>query len=336
MIDEKTVREFFRRVHGPYGLTELVALDHTSGRIAAVGYFDDECLFVQACKVYNQRCNVYAGRNPRPFSICSVPNVMDTIQKKRAKDSDIKFVTAMSLDIDPVREKGKAATRCQRKEAIGFAMHLHRDLGGWVDVSGNGVYLWFKFETALRITPDNADKVKQQCRTWQENLKLKYKPEKYDLRIDGCYDFSRIKRVIGTTNHKGGRCSRQVKSFKASDEIRSQILASDISFSLEKKRKLSVVPSHLHFQPLPLSFRSLMEKDTQINNLWSYPPIDGDRSRHDWVLGLRCIEAGITDPQDLAAILLRNPYGKFRRDMRDDYVERTVIKLIETQETNRA
>ena len=40
------------------------------------------------------------------------------------------------------------------------------------------------------------------------------------------------------------------------------------------------------------------------------------------------MEAGITNPLELAAILMRNPNGKYRRDGRRDYLEVTVGKLI--------
>ena len=47
------------------------------------------------------------------------------------------------------------------------------------------------------------------------------------------------------------------------------------------------------------------------------------------MLGMSCVEAGITRPEELAAILMNNPYGKYRRDGRMDYVKVTVRKLVE-------
>ena len=45
------------------------------------------------------------------------------------------------------------------------------------------------------------------------------------------------------------------------------------------------------------------------------------------MIGLKCVEAGITEPGELAAILMNNPYGKYRRDGREDYLQTTVEKL---------
>ena len=53
-----------------------------------------------------------------------------------------------------------------------------------------------------------------------------------------------------------------------------------------------------------------------------------DTSRHDWMLGVSCFEAGITESEELAAILMSNPHGKYRRDMRADYVRVTVGKVL--------
>ena len=47
----------------------------------------------------------------------------------------------------------------------------------------------------------------------------------------------------------------------------------------------------------------------------------------DWMLGVSCVEAGITRPEELAAVLMNNPHGKYRRDLRLDYVERTVRNI---------
>ena len=80
---------------------------------------------------------------------------MNIVQKKRAKDEDIRHLTAVSLDIDPVRKKGVAATEDQHQTAIGFALDLQEDLGGDVDDSGNGAYLWISFITPIEITSED-------------------------------------------------------------------------------------------------------------------------------------------------------------------------------------
>lgn len=329
MIDEETIRQFYRRLnHQAYGLTELVAIDKDSGGIAATGFFDNENDFVSTCRAYNPRCNVYAGRNPRPVSISGIRNYMNIVQKKRAKDEDIRHLTAVSLDIDPIRKKGIPATKEQHQTVIRFALDLQGDFGGCADDSGNGAYLWISFETPIDIADDNFCSVKKKCEVWQTLLKEKYKPEEYGLRIDGCFDFSRIKRVIGTFNHKAQRVSGFVRRAEPSDKARDAILAVEVEEVEQKGFGKVALPPFVPNSYLPLKFKCLLKWDVSTRRLWEAPDPLGDTSRHDWMLGMSCVDAGITRPEELAAILVNNPHGKYRRDLRIDYVGRTVGKIL--------
>ena len=335
MIDVETMRQFYRRLnHQAYGLTELVAIGKDKGGIAATGFFDNEDAFVSACRAYNGQCNVYAGRNPRPRDVSRIKNYMNTIEKKRARDRDIRYLTAVSLDIDPIRKKGIPSTKEQHQAAIGFALNLQWDLGGDVDDSGNGAYLWIPFITAIEISSDNFGVIKRQCEIWQAVLKKRYKPEAYNLRIDGCFDFSRLKRVIGSFNHKAQRFSKFIKRSRPDDRVRDQILAIDVSDYQPQKLKRISLPSFTPTSQLPRRFERLLRWDFFTRKLWQNPdPLD-DTSRHDWLLGVSCVEAGITKPEELAAILMNNPYGKYRRDLREDYLQTTVAKLLDGQKSD--
>ena len=129
-----------------------MAIEKDRRRVAATGFFDNEDDFVRACRAYNARCDVYAGRNPRPYSILGVRNYMNINWKKRAKDLEIKDLTAISLDIDPIRAKGLAASERQKEKAVGFALRLQNEFGGMVDDSGNGSYLWLLFSKTHKGT----------------------------------------------------------------------------------------------------------------------------------------------------------------------------------------
>jgi hypothetical protein len=172
-------------------------------------------------------------------------------------------------------------------------------------------------------------------------LKKTYKPEQQHLKIDGCFDFSRLKRVIGTFNHKAQRVSGFIKRSEPSDRVREDILAiavdeyqqideaqqcDNAQYPDLKKIALPFFNSTLE---LPLRFKCLLRWDGLTRKLWQTPDPDNDTSRHDWMLGLSCVEAGITQPEELAAILMRNPNGKYKRDGRRDYIEMTVRKLVE-------
>ena len=96
---------------------------------------------------------------------------------------------------------------------------------------------------------------------------------------------------------------------------------------ISKGRRVSF-PFHVTSSCLPQRFKRLLKVDISIRKLWQNPDPSNDTSRHDWMLGLRCVEIGITKPEEMAAILIGNPHGKYRRDLRENYLQTTVRKLI--------
>jgi len=327
VIDIKAIRGFYRRLnHSNYGFTELAVIDPSGEKgIIATGFFDDESAFIKACQAYNGKYNIYAGRNPRPRWLPKVcDNCLDSRHKQRAKDSDIEFVTAISLDIDPIRPKGTSATVAQHKKAIEFATKLYHQLGGWVDDSGNGAYMWLPFSTAIPVNNENRDEIKRKCKLWQTNIVKAHEPEKYGLRIDGCFDLSRLKKVIGTQSVKGHihRLSRFVIADSVRDDkVRNAIIS--ISSQAHGKGVMHVKPS----QNLPAKFLKLLKTNRIIQQLWLAPDSNNDNSMHDWSLGSELAKAGIV-AEDMARILMLNPFGKYQRDRRYNYVQTTVNKLI--------
>jgi len=328
MIDVKSIRQFYQRLnHSRYGVTELVVIDSGRKGVIATGVFDNERDFVFCCQRYNGKYNIYAGRNPRPrrfFSYFESRNRLDTRIRQRAKDSDITYITAISLDIDPIRPKGASSTNNQHKTAIDFALMVQKDTGGWVDDSGNGAYLWIPFATVIKVNDDNRDEIKEKCHQWQNRIKKVYQPDRYSLRIDGCFDLSRVKKVIGTMSVKGKthRLSRFIEAEKTPDDkIRNAIL----SLSTTKKTNPSKITLA---QNIPERFLSLLKHNQTIQQLWLTPDEQNDTSMHDWKLGCACIQAGITEPSDIAVILMSNPFGKFNRERRYDYIKTTINKLV--------
>ena len=322
-MDIESVRRFYRRLnHAGYGVTELVVIDPGKG-VIATGFFNNEDAFVKACSAYNGRYNIYAGRNPRPkWFPRACENYLDTKYRQRAKDSDIEHITAISLDIDPIRPKGTSATEEQHRKAIDFAIKLHNEIGGWVDDSGNGAYLWIPFKTAIRVDNENRYGIKQKCRLWQTNIAKVHQPEDQNLRIDGCFDLSRLKKVIGTKSVKGKihRLSRFVKESQAEDKVRDAIL------SLELTTNDTVPVQVKPRRRIPQLFLRLLKTNNTIRQLWLTP--NGDASMHDWALGCELIKSGVSDASDLARILMLNPFGKYQRDRRYDYLQSTVRNLI--------
>ena len=317
-----TVKKFYRRLnHAGYGVTELVVIDPGKG-VIATGFFNKEDEFVKACAAYEGRYNIYAGRNPRPKWFPKVcVNYLDTRYRQRAKDNDIDHITAISLDIDPIRPKGTSATEEQHRTAIGFALKLHNEIGGWVDDSGNGAYLWIPFRTAIFTNNHDRQTIKQKCRLWQANIIKIHQPERYQLRIDGCFDLSRLKKVIGTRSVKGKihRMSKFVKEDKPDNRVRDAIVSLYLPV---RETTIQVKPR----RRIPQKFLNILKTNNTVRQLWLTP--NGDASTHDWALGCELIRSGITDPGELTGILMRNPFGKFQRDRRYDYIRTTVNKLV--------
>ena len=321
----KQTRIFYRRLgHKPYGVTELAVIDPNGKGMIATGFFASEDAFVRACEKYNGKYNIYAGRNPRPRWLPKAcMDHLDTRYKQRAKDRDIQYITAISLDIDPIRPKGTSSTDEQHRKAIGFALCLGREIGGWVDDSGNGSYLWIPFENPIRITNKNRDQMKQKCRIWQENIAKAHKPEHFGLRIDGCYDLSRLKKVIGTVSVKGKihRQSRFIREDKADDKVRDAILGIHLpEIHYCRIPSPNIRPSY----DIPRRFLTLLRNHQSIRRLWLTP--GQDTSSHDWILGSELVKLGF-QPQHIARILMLNPFGKYQRDRRIDYLNTTVNKL---------
>jgi len=324
MTNSETIRRFYQRLnHRHYGVTELVVIDPNGKGVIATGFFTNEDEFVNACDEYNGRYNIYAGRNPRPKWLSKVcENNLDTKHRQRASDRDIEFVTAISLDIDPIRPKDTSATDEQHNKAIEFAVMLHDSIGGWVDDSGNGAYLWIPFKTPIIVSDSSRNEIKQKCRLWQNGLIKRYQPEKHNLRIDGCFDLSRIKKVIGTWSVKGTihRQSRFVKEGDADDKIRDSILSLSLINNLAEKR---ITPTH----NIPDRFLMLLRTNPAIQDLWLSPYEQGDRSAHDWMLGCELAKEGLK-AEEIACVLMLNPFGKFQRDRRIEYIHSTVRNLM--------
>jgi len=320
----ETIRAFYRRLnHSRFGVTELVVIDPTGKEgIIATGFFNNEDAFVNACKFYNGTYNIYAGRNPRPKCLPRIcENYLDTKYRQRARDDDIEFVTAISLDIDPVRPKGTSSTDEGHKRAIKFATMLHDDIGGWVDDSGNGAYLWIPFTAPIQLSRYNRNRIKQKCKLWRQNITKVYHPEQYGLRIDGKYDLSRIKKVIGTKSVKGQihRVSRFVVKGGMDYKVRDAILTLPLPTRQSNAR---IKPS----RNLPPQFLQLLKTNQIVKHLWLTPNPQSDSSKHDWMLGSELVKARI-NANDLARILMLNPFGKYQRDRRYYYIQTTVNKL---------
>jgi hypothetical protein len=128
---------------------------------------------------YNGRANLFIGRNPRK------------------EDTTVVKVTCWTLDIDPVRPKGEAATDEQHRKAIETGQAVIRKYpGGACASSGNGVLVIY------RLAPsDNIKGLSDGLKRFEDAVRKDF--ETGEVRIDATSDAPRLIKLIGTLSTKG-------------------------------------------------------------------------------------------------------------------------------------
>jgi hypothetical protein len=339
-FDENTVRKFFRRLdHSNYGLTELVVYSPQTNRILASGFFKDENRFIKSCCQYDGIANIYAGKNPRPFDFAEdlglETDKLYTDRKSRASDRDIEWLTAMVLDIDPVRPKGTSSTDVQHQAALAFAEKVAEDIGGSIDSSGNGSYVWIALKP-VKINDEYRETIKAKCRGWEAQIRERYQTEDCGMKIDPVFELSRILKVIGTMSVKGEIHRRSKFHTPPVFEPHPTLDQTILNIPAEIKAEVNIQITAIENQ-LPEKFNQLIKNDECLSIHWDAPNRNDDASAHDWRLGMLCLDNGISDPNELATIISLNPYGKIKKKGRDDgYIRVTVSELLKQWEPRTA
>jgi P4 family phage/plasmid primase-like protien len=197
------IRRFFRLLgHEPHGLTELRIIP--PGKRPWIGYFDQEDAFVETCTTWNGKANVYAGRNPRPLIFAErFPQAHNNIARgiPGAKSAEIEVITALSLDIDPVRPKDTPSTDAEHERTLIAANRIAANYPNAVVIdSGNGSQILFPI-AALSVNGD-ARRVEAQTRAWEADVRAIVE-EDARLKLDSIHDLPRIIKVPGTLAIKG-------------------------------------------------------------------------------------------------------------------------------------
>ena len=330
-FDEESVRLYFQRLrHNKFGLTELVAYDPKSKNILASGLFNNEDAFAESCCHLDGKGNVYAGRNPRTELILSDKNLKENQMYQdgrcRASESYVEFITAVALDIDPIRPKGTSSTLEQYREALDFASVLTEYIGGSVDATGNGACIMIPINP---ISIDNPKEIKSKCKAWEDSIRKKYQPGNHGLVIDSIHDLARLQKVIGTLSVKGEEHRRTRFYTQPCMEPHPELdeIIIDMEVEAEEQRKVEIKEVT---QELPGIFQYFLDTDETLSKHWNTPNEEDDSSGHDWRLGLLCIERGIVNPETLASILALSLYGKTaKHGMDEGYLKRTVSGIFE-------
>jgi hypothetical protein len=331
-FNEDTVRKFFRRLNHPdYGLTELVIYSPQTNKLLASGFFKEESAFVKCCRQWDGKANIYAGRNPRPFDFAENLGLevdrLYTDRKSRASDRNIEWMTAAVLDVDPVRPKGTSSSDEEHDAALAFAEKISKDIGGNVDDSGNGSYVWIQI-APVKINDENRDTIKAKCKAWEAQIREHYQTEDCGMKIDPVFELSRILKVIGTISVKGVTHRRSKFHTPPVLEPHLTLAQTILGISVEVKEQTNIHIDKIGNQ-LPEKFTQLLKNDEGLKVHWETPNKEDNASSHDWRLGFLCMDAGITDPNELGTIITLNKHGKINKKGRDDsYIRVTVEELI--------
>ncbi|MFH1680732.1 MAG: phage/plasmid primase, P4 family [Candidatus Eisenbacteria bacterium] len=307
--NREDIRRFFRLLaHGPHGLTELRIIP-PRGK-PWIGFFDEEDAFVEMCATWCGKANVYAGRNPRPRVFAKrFPQACNKLARgvPGAKADDIEILTALSLDLDPIREKDIPSTDLEHQLALDVAGRIVADYPGAVLVdSGNGAQIF------LPIAPlslgDNARRVEAQTKAWEADVR-KMVEEDPDLKLDSVYDLARIIRVAGTENIKGAATAERPHRLA---HIVGEVPTDPCDMSEVFTREVNVPEEEIRAEgKIPERFHALLETDEKVRLTWNgeRPDLsDSTRSGYDMAMVSLLHNQGFA-PEEIIPIVLSMPSG---------------------------
>lgn len=132
--------------------------------------------------------NVYVGINPR-------------VDPNKPLAKDVKKLTCLVIDIDPVRPKDAPSTDEQWKASIEYGKKVSQDFAGSVLVSsGSGCHIYVPIEP---IIVDNWEALTETLYKWTKLVKEKHGTKEF--KIDSIFDLPRVIRAWGSHNHKSNR-----------------------------------------------------------------------------------------------------------------------------------
>lgn len=148
-------------------------------------YFTDQLSFVEWAHTFNGQGNIFVGRNPR----------------SAVGSKDIRHISCITLDIDPIRPKNQAATQNQMEESFHAGqVILDRFMGGSICGSGNGCLVIWTTDSPI-VADFKAFEGK--LKSFQDECAELVKDYK-GVRIDATQDSARLIKLIGTLSIKGG------------------------------------------------------------------------------------------------------------------------------------
>lgn len=336
---EDVIKSFQWLGHHEHGYTELCAFHkkYKAGRenfvhnlergfLPKIWYTkkDNQALaFVK--KFYKDHTCCY-GINPRPAILRNMRRY-----PRSAKDSDIETVVNFYLDFDiadsvednqqifQLRELLNEIIQDLRKEKIKEPA---------LAFTGNGYHLLFALPA---ISVDENPAIKDRLMAFRNNIYQEYRQYMKNIgaKLDNTMDLRRVAKIYGTKKpYKNYKLSKFYKKDRVEDFVLREYL-----FSLDMTdHGVTDIPI-LAPESLSKTFRDLLHNDNLVKQLWNNQgkdeTADVSRSGYDFSLTRLCIKKGITDINDLAAILTLRPLGAVRKSGKGEkYVLRTIGKAL--------
>lgn len=319
--------------YSQYGLTELIAFhpkykpgdfeyNRKNGFLPKIWYAKSVKQVIAFVKKYHKNHTCCYGINPRPSVLKAKNNFL-----RSAKDSDIKTVLSFYLDFDFAHSDADKKDFNMLKELIKeIEFYLGKEKirkPVWA-YTGNGYHLLFALPPIkTEEHPDIGEKIK----AFRDNINYEFSGamESEGIKLDSTVDLRRVAKIYGTKKpYKNARLSRFYGNKRIEDVVlKEYILSLDTTQSLEKEISFNI-PDRL-----PEKFENLLNTDTYIKKLWNNEGKteikDVSRTGYDFSLVKECIRRGITDINDLSAILALRPEGAYQKSSKNgDYIRRTI------------
>jgi hypothetical protein len=322
--------------HAQQGKSELVALhkDFKPGRdyfednkannsFPKIWYTNRPGAFIKFVQEYYKDHMCCVGVNPRPKAFKTYNGY-----NKSATDADIERVTHFYFDID---FEGKNPTDMQLADlrlALMTMDSFYRDRRfelPTLNYSGNGYHVIHKLPpVSVSEYPD----IKQRQQYFKDEFQDSFSGElaRLEAIIDNTLDLSRKIKLPGTKKPGHSRLSSlEYVNHKPDEALRDYLLSLDIQPKDDS-------PLEIRVYQMPETFAVLLEQDRFIQNFWNGTgKTSGDTSRsgYDYSLVRRCLKKGITDINDLYAILTLRPGGSVKAAGKGEkYVKNTIANAI--------
>jgi len=261
-FNEKEVRRCYQFMNH-LNESEIRILDPKKKKIPKSIFVHSEDEFVEVCKQYNGKFNLYIGINER--------------EKRGTRKKDVISTKTLVIDIDAKRQNPKqAATEEENKKAeiicnkiLEAIKKTNQPLPIKIH-SGNGFQLWFAIPE-IKIDNNNREEIEEKTQLFQDRIIEIFDEEN---SIDKIGDLPRIIKIWGTLNIKGDnskerpfRIAKVIGDWHRIEnlELRQQLL----KLKKPKYAELEENVDEVDMQHLPPCINHLMKKyENKDGNYW--------------------------------------------------------------------